>query len=137
MKYSSGRGVAAMMGDILAARVPRPVCEFLTPIPLHKGSEREYNQAEVIALGASLVWGIPVSDCLEWRTRSRRQVLAGNRILPKDAMRAVFAPPRGTRVFLTDDVYTTGNTLRAASRALGRVGAEVAGAVVWSKSGLL
>jgi predicted amidophosphoribosyltransferase len=39
----------------------------------------------------------------------------------------------GRRVLLVDDVYTTGATIKAASRALMRAGAEAVDAVVFAR----
>jgi len=137
MKYSSHKSVAVMMGRIMANSTQKPVSDFLVPIPLHKGSEREYNQAELIARGASEVWGIPVNDCVRWKNASPNQAsLPGgrNRKLPGEAMETT-KDVREKRIFLIDDVCTTGNTLVAASMACKRSGAPVAGAMVWSRSG--
>jgi predicted amidophosphoribosyltransferase len=133
MKYSSHKSAAGMMGKIMARSTTAPDADFLVPVPLHKGSEREYNQAELIARGASEVWGIPVIDCVRWKIASRRQALGGgSRELPNEAMETT-KNMREKRVFLIDDVCTTGNTLMAASRACERSGAPVAGAMVWSR----
>jgi predicted amidophosphoribosyltransferase len=137
MKYSSHKSIAKMMGGIMARQSQKPQADFLVPIPLHKGSQREYNQAELIAKGASEAWGIPVKDCLRWKVKSTSQASAKGREgrkLPASAMEAVCDVERSA-VFLVDDVITSGNTLRAASRALEASGASAVGAIVWSRSG--
>jgi predicted amidophosphoribosyltransferase len=136
MKYSSHKSIAKMMGEIMARQSLRPQADFLVPIPLHKGSQREYNQAELIAAGASAVWGIPVKSCLRWTIKSTSQASAkslSHRALPSRAMEAVGDVAKDA-VFLVDDVITSGNTLLAASRALEASDAVVVGAIVWSRS---
>ena len=135
MKYSGGRGLALSMGRLLAEHFSPPEADFLVPVPLHTDSERDYNQAELIANGASEVWGIPVSGALRWRTVIPRQANkpGGERALGDDAIDLIVMPPAGSTVFLTDDIYTTGSTLRSASAALSKRGFKVAGAMVWSR----
>ncbi|MDR3355496.1 MAG: double zinc ribbon domain-containing protein [Synergistaceae bacterium] len=138
MKYENGRSLARNMGVIMGRRLPRPRADFLVPVPLHAGSEREYNQAEVIAEGASSVWGIPVRPVLRWDADVERQALrssGGGRQLPAGAMAVNRAVAARSAVLLIDDVFTTGSTLAAASDALRKVGAEVKGAAVWSRGG--
>ena len=137
MKYSGGREIALLMGRLLAERFAPPEADFLVPVPLHMDSERDYNQAELIARGASEVWGIPVSRALRWRIASIRQANkpGAERALAGDAMELGRGLPVGCSVFLTDDIYTTGSTLRSASAALSRGGVKVAGAMVWSRGG--
>jgi predicted amidophosphoribosyltransferase len=137
MKYSSHKSIAKMMGGIMARHSQKPQADFLVPIPLHKGSQREYNQAELIAKGASEVWGIPVKNCLRWKIKSTNQASAKSRehrTLPAYAMEAVGDVGRNA-VCLVDDVITSGNTLLAASRALEASGAAAVGAIVWGRSG--
>jgi predicted amidophosphoribosyltransferase len=135
MKYAGGKVIASMMGELMAAALPRPEADFLVPVPLHDFSARGYNQAALIAEGASRVWKIPVENSLRWASDARSQASKsgrGERELPDGAMKSS-DKIRGRRVLLMDDVCTTGNTLLAAKRALLKAGAEVAGAAVWSR----
>jgi predicted amidophosphoribosyltransferase len=137
MKYRSGRRVARMMGRLLAERFHKPDADFLVPVPLHKSSDRDYNQAEHIARGAGDVWGVPVASPLKWKRAASRQATkqgAAERTLPPDAITG--RPMAGSpRVLIVDDVYTSGSTIRASASALGRSGAVAVGAMVWSRSG--
>jgi predicted amidophosphoribosyltransferase len=137
MKYENARRVAGMMGEALASRFAPPDADFLAPVPLHKSSERDYNQAEIMAMGAGKVWCLDTVRALEWKIRFSRQALKSGRErapLPEDAMTATVALD-GVRVFLVDDVYTSGGTMRAAARAVEAAGAAVTGAMVWSRAG--
>jgi predicted amidophosphoribosyltransferase len=136
MKYSSRKAIALMMGEIMARTLQKPDVNFLVPIPLHKSSEREYNQAKLIACGASRVWNIPVKDCLRWNTERKSQASSRDkteRALPGEVMTSDDTAA-GKSVMLADDICTTGNTLLAAARALERAGALPAGAMVWGRS---
>jgi predicted amidophosphoribosyltransferase len=137
MKYSGGKRTALMMGELMARRFGRPDADFLVPVPLHKFSDRDYNQAELIARGAGKIWNIRTVPVLKWKLLVPRQALksgSGGRILPDDAMIAAVPIARG-RIFIVDDVYTSGSTIAAASAALEKAGAVVTGAMVWSRGG--
>lgn len=126
------------MGRLLAQTLARPRAAFLVPVPLHRRSNREYNQSELIARGAAEVWGIPVRRMLFWKLGTGRQARKqGNtrRALPAGAISAKPLTETGASVFLIDDVYTTGSTMRAAKDAVERAGLRVAGGMVWSRSG--
>jgi predicted amidophosphoribosyltransferase len=135
MKYENGRDVALMMGELMATRFGRPCADVLVPVPLHKSSERDYNQAELIARGAAKVWRIKVAPALRWRRHVLSQALKSGtqtRRLPEDAITGT-RDMSGERAFIVDDVCTSGNTIRASARALEELGAAVAGAMVWSR----
>jgi predicted amidophosphoribosyltransferase len=136
MKYTSRKAIALMMGEIMARILPKPGADFLVPVPLHKSSEREYNQAKLIAYGASRVWNVPVKDCIRWNVKRNNQASSRDkteRALPDGAM-APDDAAEGKSVILVDDICTTGNTLLAAARALERAGVLPAGAMVWGRS---
>ncbi|MBE3598865.1 MAG: ComF family protein [Limnochordaceae bacterium] len=109
----------------------------LVPVPLHprRLERRGYNQALELAIQVRERTGVPVVEALA-RTRepggtqSLRQAVARRR-----SMRGAFvawepALVEGLTLVVVDDVYTTGATLDAASRALLRAGArEVLGLV--------
>jgi predicted amidophosphoribosyltransferase len=136
MKYSSRKAIALMMGENMARSLPNPGADFLVPIPLHKGGEREYNQAALIAKGASRVWNVPVKDCVRWSAERGSQASSrgkAQRALPPGAMISDESAA-GKNVILVDDVCTTGNTLLAAAGALEAAGANPCGAMVWGRS---
>lgn len=125
-----------MMGELMALRFGRPDADFLVPVPLHKLSDREYNQSEIIARGAGKIWKMRTVPVLKWRHVVSSQALKSGmraRALPDGAMDAVMPIVHG-RAFIIDDVYTSGSTIAAAAAALERAGAFVAGAMVWSRT---
>ena len=106
---------------------------ILVPIPLDKKKlkNRGYNQTEELAKELSKIIQVPmISDLLvklkstkpqmELSKTEREKNLAGT-----FAVKPVFAPElRGGKVFLVDDVYTTGATMEECCLALKRAGAK-------------
>lgn len=124
------------MGRLLGETFNDISADIIIPVPLHRSGRREYNQSLLLAEGISKVWGIPADDkILFWRNDILPQ--AGRKsssryMIPIDAMGASKSL-EGLSVALVDDVYTTGNTLRAAISAVERAAGKVSGALVWSR----
>ncbi len=108
-------------------------CQLIVPVPLHRFRlfTRRYNQAALLAAGLSRQSGVPHDPfVLERRRRTRQQV--GLTASERDAnVRGAFSVSGtervkvdGRAVLLIDDVYTSGATVKAASRALLRGGAR-------------
>jgi predicted amidophosphoribosyltransferase len=135
MKYGEARRAAVMMGETLAGRFGKPDADFLVPVPLHKNSEREYNQAELIARGAGRIWGIEVKRPLRWSASPERQAVKASsaRHLPEGAV--VVRSRAVGRAFIIDDVFTSGSTVAACADSLLKAGIAVAGVAVWSRGG--
>ena len=104
--------------------------DAIVPVPLHptRKREREFNQAEVLALSAGKRLGLPVADCLRrtrytlTQTHFHREERFGN-------LEGAFALKPGARVegkvlALVDDVLTTGSTADACARVLREAGAS-------------
>ena len=106
--------------------------ECLVPIPIHPARMRKrgFNQAELLArkLGDGL--GLPVRTDLLFRCRNTEpQKELGPQGRLKNLEKAFTAAPAADgpvpeRVILVDDIYTTGSTIEACSRALGRAGVK-------------
>ena len=106
--------------------------EVLVPVPLHRWRlwTRRYNQAALLAHGLGHATGLAVADrCL---LRIRRTPSQGRTTASQRArnVRGAFAVPyerrgevAGRRVLLIDDVLTSGATVTACARILGRAGA--------------
>ena len=111
------------------SRVAADPPDALVPVPLHpaRRREREFNQAEVLAVLAGVRLGLPVLDVLRrtrytlTQTHFHREERFGN-------LEGAFAVRRGTvagrRLALVDDVLTTGSTADACARALREAGAS-------------
>jgi ComF family protein len=100
------------------------------PVPLDRARYRErgYNQAELIAKPLARMLGIPFRSYLLVRTRPRPNHLRLTRRERWETVRGAYAPCERApvdklRVLLVDDVFTTGATLDACSRALKGAGA--------------
>lgn len=135
MKYRGQSEIAWMLGREMARRTEPPPADILVPVPLHKGSDRGYNQAELIARGAGEVWDIPVALPLRWSRIIQRQAIShgtGARKLEKNVIISDRIDPDHGYVCLIDDVSTSGSTLRAAREAVEEAGGTVVGARVWS-----
>ena len=124
------------MGRLMGETFKVPGTDVLMPVPLHKSSKREYNQSALLAEGASLVLKVPVDlKALVWRKDLRPQVGrtgSARDMMPTDAMK-VSGSLEGVSVVIVDDVYTTGNTLRAAMSAVEAAGGKVSYVLVWSR----
>lgn len=135
-KYSGHRRLAFEMGRSLSRLYREDPSVALVPVPLHQGSSRSYNQAELLARGMSEEWGVPVVEGLKWALPFPSQVGRSafeRRALPKGAFRWA-GPSLGRDVLIVDDVCTTGMTLLRAAEALRDAGIRVKGAYCWSLS---
>lgn len=135
LKFGNERGIARSLAGLLAAALPLPEpVPALCPVPLcrRRRRRRGYNQAALLAEDFARRRGLAVLTPLRrirstppqarLRAAERRENLEG-------AFRAR-SPREGEprRLFLLDDVVTTGATLQACREALGEAGWEVCGA---------
>lgn len=98
----------------------------LIPIPLHRDvlRERGFNQAEHVALWLSTLLNIPVANILEKKVERSRQSQLPTSDRSKNVRGAFVVKKvwkekiKDKRVYLVDDVITTGATLQEAARAL-------------------
>jgi len=106
---------------------------LLVPVPLHAARlrERRYNQSGELALALGRLTGLPTDPTLVRRIRKTRQQVglsgdgrarnvAGAFAMHPDGL----ARAKGRRVVVIDDVYTTGATIKAVTRALRKGGID-------------
>jgi len=137
-KYGGDREALETLASLASARLDqvRPaIADAVVPVPLgpRRRRQRGYNQAEVLARVIAGGRGVPMVDGLHRirdtapqsaRDEGRRRVnVAGAFAWEGSAL-------RGTRVWLVDDVLTTGATMEAAAAALAAGGAERIDAIV-------
>ncbi len=103
--------------------------DLVVPVPLHwrRRLARGYNQAEAIARPLAARLGLDLARALRRRRATPPQTALERRRRVRN-LRGAFAvarrhDPRGRRVLLVDDVFTTGATLEAAAACLKRAGA--------------
>jgi len=142
LKYDQVLPLGAWFAHKLAAAVAQSSVDFaadvVVPVPLHAARRRErgYNQAELIARPLARLLGVPFRAALLVRIKPRPDKL---KLTIRERWRTVrgayatheAAQVDNLRVLLVDDVFTTGATLDACSRALRKAGAvRVAGLTV-------
>ena len=132
-KFRGRRDAARTAGEWMAAALPdlpelgRP--DALVPMPLHprRRRERGYNQAKLLAEGLSPFADAPVEE-LALRCKETRPLWALRRDQRHDALKGAFACPRpadvaGRRLWIVDDVCTSGASLENCAEALLAAGA--------------
>jgi len=134
LKYEAVAPLGVWFADRLfelAQRNPAfAAADVVVPVPLHPTRQRErgFNQAELIARPLARRLGKPLRSWLLVRTRPRPDKLRLTRKERWRIVRGAYSTREGSqvdklRVLLVDDVFTTGATLDACSRALKQAGA--------------
>lgn len=134
LKYRDRVDLAPMMATwmVRAGAEALSTCDGILAVPLHRRRlfARQYNQAAELARHIGRIADRPfLARALERRKKTRQQVgLSAN--ARTENVRGAFAVGSGReaeifgrRLVLVDDVYTTGATVSAATRALKRAGA--------------
>lgn len=114
----------------------------LVPVPLHRARlrERRYNQSAELARALGRLTGLPVETNLVQRVRRTRQQVGLSGTGRERNVAGAFAVHAeaalrltGRRVILVDDVYTTGATTKAVTRALRKAGIETIDVVTFAR----
>ena len=134
-KYQRALWFESFLADLLI-REAKPVLreqqwDFIVPVPLHpvKHREREFNQAERLAVQLSEATGIPLKTKLLRRIAPTATQTLLTREQRAANMRGAFAVSGqsaldGECIILVDDVFTTGATTSACAKALQSTGAS-------------
>lgn len=128
------RVVERLVRRWVAGHTPLVRPDAIIPIPLHRRrlAERGFNQAAVIANALAAVMVVPVWSGALTRRRATKQQAKLNRVERQANVVGAFMvkkPPlvKERLIWLVDDVYTTGNTMQAATQVLVAAGAKVVG----------
>ena len=127
-KFRDCRGALRALAWIGAARLRPPAgTDAVVPVPLarRRRVERGYNQAEVVAAALADFHRLPVARLLR-RTRDTPPQSTLDRSARRASVAGAFAASgevAGWRLWLVDDVLTTGATSEAARQALVDAGA--------------
>ena len=134
MKFHSCPQLAEFAGSLLGSLMKKEgiTADVMVPVPLSslRLKERGYNQAELIAVNAALVAGIPYLGNILKRTRDtlRQTEITDNAERSLNVEGAFEVDESfdiiGLKIIVVDDVATTGNTLHEAALALTKAGAE-------------
>ncbi len=139
IKYEGARNSLEELTDFLIDyKLPEEGVLVPIPLTLSRRRERGYNQAEVISRVLGKKWKVKVSPYLLHRTRfrgSQTQLSKGERI---DNLQSTFKARSSSRncqkIWLVDDIVTTGATLKSAERALTQRGYQVLGAITLARA---
>ena len=101
--------------------------DLCCPVPLHPKRERMrgFNQSDLIMRLVAEELGVPYEKKLLRRTRNTAPQAGKSQEERQKAMKNVFAceaPLEGKRVFILDDVITTGSTILACAEVVERCG---------------
>ncbi len=134
LKYRDRTDLSRMMAEWMIRASDGAVddCEAILPVPLHafRLMGRRYNQSAELARVIAHISGKPYLPVALVRTRRTRRQVGLGASARRDNVQGAFSVPEmareqifGRRLVLVDDVYTTGATVSAATRALKRAGA--------------
>lgn len=144
LKYSDRTDLAPWMASwmVVAGKELIEGADAIVPIPLYSGRlrSRRFNQSAELARHIADKAQIPFFPVSMKRKKNTRQQVGLTQSERQRNVSGAFVVPEerkidviGKRVILVDDVYTTGATTKAATRALKRAGASQVDVLVFAK----
>lgn len=138
IKYHGRREYMNFYGEAIARRYEKRILRMkagaLIPVPVHRQRlrERGFNQAEALAESISRHLSVPLPVRTDILLRNKKTVPQKD-LTPAERLKNLSQAfeadagkigPELKSVILTDDIYTTGSTAEACSRALMAAGVE-------------
>ncbi|MBZ8133017.1 ComF family protein [Afifella sp. IM 167] len=147
LKYRDQPGAAGIVAALTlrAARELADRADLVVPVPLHRFRlwQRRFNQSAEISARLAAGLGLEHAPMALMRTRRTRQQVGLNARERAANMRGAFCVRErfrplvaGRQVLLVDDVYTSGATIKAATKALLRARAESVDVVTFARAGI-
>ena len=144
LKYQDRPEVAHLLAVSMhrAGRALFPDCAVIVPVPLHPWRlwQRRFNQAAALAASLSKLSVVPHNPFVLQRIRRTAQQVGLSAIQRQENLRGAFRVAEthrgeieGRGVLLVDDVYTSGATAKAATRALLRGGAAAVDVLTFAR----
>jgi ComF family protein len=144
LKYSDRTELAPWMARwmVRAGNEPIGACRVVVPVPLHRRRHlaRRYNQSAELAREVARLAGLEFAPQALTRLRPTRQQVGLSATERASNVSGAFAVPpeaeiavSGRDALLVDDVYTTGATVEAATRALLKGGARAVDVLTFSR----
>lgn len=144
LKYNDRTDLAPWMAQwmVRAGSELLKDCDLIIPVPLHRWRylSRRYNQSAELARFMSMKTGKPFMPSLLVRTKRTAQQIGLRARQREDNVRGAFQVPQemmiaiaGKTVLLVDDVFTTGATIHAATRALKKAGAKAVDVISFAR----
>ncbi|MCI8550889.1 MAG: ComF family protein [Lachnospiraceae bacterium] len=131
LKYKNRREYAGFLAEEMVRRHGKKILRLradgLVPVPIHRKRRRErgYNQAELLAKELSWRLSLPVKQLLSRMEDTQAQKKLGYEARQKNEAGAFTARDCNGmgNLLLVDDIYTTGATAQACTKALLEAGA--------------
>ena len=133
-KFSGQKAYGILFGRMLGTELANhpflKEYDYIIPVPLHgkRLCERGYNQSELLSMGLAEGIGKPFLIDVLFRVCETKQQSGLGSVNRVDNVKDAFYAPEGIvcgkKIILVDDIFTTGETLRACANALKNAGAE-------------
>lgn len=144
VKYHDRPDLARVMALAMhrAGRELMPECALIVPVPLYRWRlwRRRFNQAAALADYVAELSGVPHDPLALERVKPTRRQVGLSAVQREENVRGAFRVPELARariasraVLLVDDVYTSGATAKAATRALLRAGAAAVDVLTFAR----
>jgi ComF family protein len=144
LKYHDRPELAQVMAIAMgrAGRTLIADCALIVPVPLYRWRlwQRRFNQAAALVACLASLSGLPHDPLVLQRVKPTRRQVGLSAAQREENVRGAFRVPDSMRariaaqpVLLVDDVYTSGATAKAATRALLRAGAAAVDVLTFAR----